>query len=741
MRYPLHVAFVWHMHQPHYLDEGSGEFLLPWVRLHAVKDYLHMVELLEDYPRIHATFNLVPSLIEQIESYAQGTAVDRAWRLSLRETLTPQEKAYVNSLFFSASRERLIKRYPRYWQLLRMREAAGGDLDLLGDAYWRDLTAWFNLAWIDPSWLRRDPVLSALAAKGSHFSQQDVGTILTKHREIIGATLPAYRRSQRRGQIEVSTSPYYHPILPLLIDSDSAREPSSWLTLPEERFQRPEDARAQLALAIQQYEGHFGRPPAGMWPSEGAVSQGVVDLLAQFPEIRWMATDEAILSASLHTGIDRNGWGYLSDPRFLYQPYWVRSGDHRAAVIFRDHYLSDRVGFTYHGWSGSQGAEDLMFRLASIREMVKDDQEPYLVSIILDGENCWEHYEENGECFLRALYERLSEADWVRTVTVSEFLKEYPPRREIPTLATGSWINGNLETWIGEDTQNQGWNYLRRTREALAKAEAGGAVPEEHVARAWRNMRAAEGSDWFWWYYSHNSSDQDDLFDRLFRQRLAGVYAAIGEPVPGWLSTPIVPRAPKMVSRALVGPISPPVSVDDMSPVHWNRAGFLDPRGSSGTMQQGSAFARRLYFGSDGLSLFLRLESFVSLKGYLVAAYLAPRGEAEPLEGDSLPGQRPADVLPVAGRAAWEVTVAPGSSGLVVSRWQENAGWATMGVESRLAAAEIVLEMGVFLAPLGLGPNSRLGLSLAIFRDGIVVQRLPEDGEIILDIPEQATSE
>ena len=236
MAHPLYVSFVWHMHQPYYLDGESGEYILPWVRLHATKDYLHMVDVLEDYPSVHATFNMVPSLVEQLQGYVDGTVYDRAWTVSLQERFSDEDKRYIDSLFFSISKDKFIRSYPRYWQLFRMREQAAGDLDLLGEAYWRDLVAWFNLAWIDPGWIQRDPVLRALVAKGGHFTREDVVSILEKQKELMGATLTAYRRLLRRGQIDLSASPYFHPILPLLIDSNCAVEPSPWLRLPEARF-------------------------------------------------------------------------------------------------------------------------------------------------------------------------------------------------------------------------------------------------------------------------------------------------------------------------------------------------------------------------------------------------------------------------------------------------------------------------------------------------------------------------
>ena len=330
------------------------------------------------------------------------------------------------------------------------------------------------------------------------------------------------------------------------------------------------------------------------------MSQDLIGVMPQVPELRWMASDEVILARSLGRSIERNGWGYLTDPAFLYQPYWVRSGEHRVAMVFRDHYLSDRIGFTYKDMTGRQAAEDLMFRFACIHEAVKDDDQPHLVSVILDGENCWEHFEQNGETFLRSLYEMISGQTRVQAVTVTEFLNRFPPRAEIPRLATGSWINGNLETWIGEEAQNRGWDYLTRARDAMSEAEASGKVAPEALEKSRLAMMAAEGSDWFWWYYSHNVSDQDDLFDTLFRHHLAAVYKALDMPVPDWVGNADHRGASEadQPGCARVRPILPwTAAMSHLSP--GRGAGYLEPSGSTGAMQQGSALLKRLYFGRD----------------------------------------------------------------------------------------------------------------------------------------------
>jgi alpha-amylase/alpha-mannosidase (GH57 family) len=739
MKHPLYVAFVWHMHQPYYLDAAGGEFVLPWVRLHATKDYLHMLDVLEDYPDVHATFNMVPSLVEQLQDYIDGRVYDRAWKVSLKEHLSAEDKRYIDSLFFSISRDKFIKSYPRYWQLFRMREEAGGDLDLLGEVYWRDLIAWFNLAWIDPGWIQRDPVLRALVAKGTHFTREDIATILERHKGLMAITLTAYRRMARGGQIELTTSPYFHPILPLLIDSTSAREPSPWLRLPETRFQRRGDALAQLHHAISFHEATFGRTPSGLWPSEGAVSQELVDALVDVPQVRWMASDEVILARSLGRHIERDGWGYLSDPRFLYQPYWVRSGDHRVAMVFRDHNLSDRIGFVYKDMGGRQAAEDLMFRFACIHEAVKHDPEPYLVSVILDGENCWEHYEHNGETFLRSLYEMLSTQTRIRAVTVSEYLDQFSPRREIARLATGSWINGNLETWIGEGPQNRAWDYLYATREAMAAELETREVSAEAEQRARLAMLAAEGSDWFWWYYSHNVSDQDDLFDSLFRQHLARVYNALDLKVPAWVYTPVVSGLPKLTSRAAGGYIRPVLEDEELSPISWSEAGYIDPAGSTGAMQQGSALLKRLYFGRDEASLFVRVESHSALSGYSIHIYLSRLDAVSP---NGSAAQRAGAAVATAGATLLgEVSVRTDSRSVEFNRWLEQDGWATVDWTGQIAFGEHALQVALPLDALEAGNAGALGISVALFADKQVVQRLPEKGVVVLDLRPAASEQ
>lgn len=526
MSHPLRVAFLWHQHQPDYRDPFDGAPRLPWARLHAAKDYLHMAELVADFPAIHCTFNFVPSLVEQLDAIANGRYVDAWQRLSLKGSWTRDEKQFLLDHF--TIHPRILARYPAY---ARLRDNASVDAP---DQFFIDLAACFNLAWIDPRAMERDDALRALARKSEGFTRDDIAAIIAKQGEIAARVIPFHRDLAARGQIEISLSPYYHPILPLLIDQGAAREALPNIEPPSKPFAHPEDAAEQIQRAVEAHRKYFGGDATGMWPSEGSVSDALIPLVQSV--FQWLATDEGILSRSLGTAIERDGDGHVTNPRVLYQPY--RQGD--LALIFRDHFLSNKISFAYQHLPAQDAARDLVNRLHVIRERLADEEHAYLVPIILDGENAWEAYENNADDFFRALYGLLSNDAALKTVTIGEYLRENPPREEISHLAAGSWINSNFDTWIGEPAHNCAWDLLAQTREALtAWQRAHDTAEEEVMQRAWDELYIAEGSDWFWWYSSRNNSGQDAMFDELFRGHLQNVYAIMGLPLPDELKEPI----------------------------------------------------------------------------------------------------------------------------------------------------------------------------------------------------------
>ncbi|MGC8880030.1 MAG: glycoside hydrolase [Anaerolineae bacterium] len=719
MQHPLYVAFVWHMHQPYYKDTTTGEYILPWTRLHGAKEYGHMAELLGQYPSVKATFNFVPCLVEQLQEYARGEAVDHALALSRQDHWSDEEKAYLLSFFFSANWERVIRPHRRYQQLLDLRHQARGGHYLFSDAYYYDLVAWFNLVWIDPTAVREDAALHALVEKGENFTRADIDLILEKQRERVARVLPLYAELQARGQIELTTSPYYHPILPLLIDLETARRASPDLPLPNCTFRHVEDALEQLRLAVEAHQAAFGQPPRGLWPPEGAVCPELPPLLQRYG-IHWFATDEAILARSLNISIERDAYGHVIRPHFLYQPYGIDG----LTVIFRDHVLSDRIGFVYQNMPGKDAAEDLIGRLRTIRERLNDAEHPYLVAIILDGENCWESYPEQGDPFLHHLYQALSDAEDLRTVTVSEYLETFAPRETLPQLATGSWIRGNLETWIGEADQNRAWEVLAQVRDDLVAWQ--NAVPGaglDVLEAAWRQIYIAEGSDWFWWYYSHNVSTEEPLFDRAFREHLAGVYRIIGLPVPVWLLQPIRSTAEPRDYRAISAYIAPHLEAGAEASLEWSGAGFLDATPSTGTMQRGErGLLRRLYFGYNPTFVYFRLEAWVALGPYEVSLFLHPETPSGAEGAFALPAEGTPLQTPFG--ASWRVDLQHGF-GAVLKTASPRGSWLEVDAAIESAVAERVWEVRVPCSALGVSLGHRIGVAAALLQEGQILEALP----------------
>jgi alpha-amylase/alpha-mannosidase (GH57 family) len=733
------------MHQPYYKDTVTGEYILPWTRLHGAKEYIHMAEVLAQYPRIKATFNFVPSLTEQIKEYARGQAIDRALALSRQDTWSDDDKAYILSFFFSINWGHVVRRHPRYSQLLDLRHQVKGEAALLDDHYYRDLVTWFNLAWLDHVALENDPDLRALVEKGQSFTREDTDLVLRKQQDDLARVLPLYSHLRDRGQIEIVTSPYYHSILPLLVDSSTAQRASPGISLPGPRFRHPEDAAEQIRLAVESHQAAFGEAPLGIWPPEGAVCPEILPILTHHG-FRWFASDEAILASSLGIPIERDAYAHLQAPHILYQPYAVLPSPishlpSPLAVIFRDHVLSDRIGFVYQSMEGREAAEDLIHRLQVAYERLGRETSPalsiaegfatpYLVSIILDGENCWESYPDYGDPFLHHLYQRLSEETTIETVTVSDYLERFPPRETIRHLATGSWIGGNLETWIGEAEQNRAWEVLGRVREELVAWQ--GATPGagfDVLEDAWRQIYIAEGSDWFWWYYSRNVSGQNHLFDRAFRQHLSRVYYAIGRPVPPWLTEPIQGLTGRQDYRPPSGYTVPRFSAAAEAGLEWTGAGFLEPVVSTGSMQRTDLVLRRLYFGYNPTALCFRLEARSALGPYDVSLFLV----IEPLgfEQLSLPlserERSPISHLPSPiFNANWRIDLLPGR-GATVRLVSERGGWLEVESAVQSAASERVWEVSVPLATFGLSLGAKVGVAAALAREGRIIETLPTE--------------
>ncbi len=534
----LPLAIIWHMHQPYYRHPQTSEFALPWVRLHASKDYLHMARLLQEFPRVKANFTMVPSLRDQLEEYARG-ADDEDTRLTMRTvegTLAPEEKEHMLRRFFSIHHGNVIHRYDEYRRLLQLGMATRDRPELLSDDYFVDLALWFNLAWIDPDDIRNDARLAELAQKGLGFSREDVRYVIGRQRFMASGVPHLYHRLERDGQVEMLTTPYYHPILPLLIDNRSALRADPEARLSDPPFAYPDDAAFQLEEAIASHERGFGVRPRGVWPPEGSVSPEATDAI-RAAGLEWFASDEGVLARSVGLELHRDDVGALVEPGLLYRPYRLGNG---AAAIFRDRVISDRIGFAYGEMTPNDAVGDLIWKLERARERLPDEGGPYLASIILDGENAWENYPNNGNDFLRYLYGKLQQDERFETVRVSEFLDRTPAQVELPNLHSGSWIDASFRVWCGEMVQARAWGALERTRR-FAQEQWG---PLRHMPKSVRQpLMVAEGSDWFWWYSSRNSSPEDVVFDELFRANLEVVWWFAGAEPPEDIRQPLLEPA------------------------------------------------------------------------------------------------------------------------------------------------------------------------------------------------------
>jgi alpha-amylase/alpha-mannosidase (GH57 family) len=535
------------MHQPLYKDRLSGQYLMPWVRLHAIKDYLDMPLILQDFPRIQQTFNLVPSLMEQLEDYGWHGAVDEQLLLTVKphEEYTAADKIYLLGSSFHANVERQIKPHQPYLELYTKRQRLldrGHTFQSMlaefsGQEY-ADMATWLNLVWFDPLWFAKNDELRSFAEQNSAFPVERRRRLIEIERELIRQTIPVYRQLQELGQIEVITSPYYHPILPLLIDSNVARLPSPHTKLPRRLYLHREDARRQIETGLNFYQEMFHQPARGMWPSELAVSPPALELVAQCG-VQWVVLDEALLQRTLDVTIYRDDHGNLNSAELICQPYRLNVGDQTINVFFREVVLSNEISFSYGRRAAQEAASALYLRLKHIQQRLFNWEREGVVVVALDGENCWETYEQDGGPFLRELYRRLSEDNTLKICTVSDYLEHNPPTTELYNIHSGSWIGADYHIWIGDPVKNRAWELLSATRQFLVTTLRGHNYPKDVQAQAWEEIYTAEGSDWFWWFGEPNNSADDPVFDQQFRLRLQNVYKLLGHDYPPDLDVPV----------------------------------------------------------------------------------------------------------------------------------------------------------------------------------------------------------
>jgi alpha-amylase/alpha-mannosidase (GH57 family) len=542
------------MHQPDYRDVVSNEYVLPWTYLHAIKDYSDMAYHLEMNPKARATFNFVPILLDQLEDYSNQflneDVRDPLLKLLVEPDLGNITKAQCQLIVqscFKSHHEKMLSPFPHYQRLLHMYQLVepmmmnDDDFHYLSAQYKADLLVWYHLAWCGESLRRHNTVIQALMAKGVLFSQQDREQLFKVIGETIAQLIPRYRTLMERGQIELSTTPYHHPILPLLLDFNTTHDAMPGAPLPENPGYAGGQGRAiSHVVAAKQYHANlFGKMPQGMWPAEGAVSHAGLSLLAEHG-VQWAATGQAVLANSLA----KSELNVDDKQDYLYQPYKVTDGQHDILCFFRDDQLSDKIGFEYAKIHSNDAIRDFIGTLENIHA-ANDTPHPKIVSVILDGENAWEYYPYNGYYFLKELYEGLSQHTDIVMSTFSDIVDLVKqdasmPITVLPQIAAGSWVYGTFSTWIGSNDKNQAWDLLCEAKKVydhvLASANQ---MTEEQLAACERQLAICEGSDWFWWFGDYNASDSVESFDRLYRRNLINLYTLLQQPIPDILNRAI----------------------------------------------------------------------------------------------------------------------------------------------------------------------------------------------------------
>ncbi len=613
----MNVVILWHMHQPYYVNPATRTAMMPWVRLHAVKGYLDMIDLLDAVPEVTVNFNFTPVLVKQIEEFVGRTVTDlwEEWSRKPAAELDDEEKRRLLENFFKINWDNLILPFPRYRELLEKRgrnwnsQTVDAVLESYTDADFRDLQTWYNLAWCGFSAERRFPILTELKKQGRDFTEEQKNRVLDIHQEILALILPLYRKASESGRAEITTTPFFHPILPLVYDTNLARRCMPHTTLPPQ-FSAPEDAAAQLRLSQELHTRVFGKAARGLWPSEGSIAPELIPLL-QAAGIEYFCTDEGNLFHSLEH--DPNWRGRRVDHLELFQGWRVTHEGARVNALFRERPLSDFIGFNASKGGAVQAADYLLHHLdhlASIRTAPH-----HAVLLALDGENAWESFPDGGEKFLTLFYQGIVANPKLRSRRLGDYFDEQPPQVEISRLHTGSWINSDFDIWIGDPEENKGWDWLGRTRDFLVQATRKETHPPEKIAAAWWEIYAAEGSDWFWWYGPDFTTDCDFLFDDLFRTHLKNVYHLLGFEPPAYLDIPICLPTGQITYSLPRQTLQPPVTGTLETFFDWVGAGVLDLARQQTAMFQADRIGQMLYYGFDDRHFYLRLDLLARPQG------------------------------------------------------------------------------------------------------------------------------
>lgn len=603
----LSIAFYWHMHQPVYQLSPTGDFLMPWVRLHAVKDYLDMALWAKKFDKLKLNFNFVPVLINAIINYGENEAHDIHSRLTItpQDELTNEDKIFILNNFFDANYQTMILANPEYHRLYQIVQSSGTeDTSIFSNQEYADLMALFNLAWIDPSFKTSNYELKKLVKKGKNYTLEDRIAIIQIQRDIIKKIIPTIRKLIEKNKIEITTSPYYHPILPILLDYKNIKKNSS----PANDLQDLKtdlDAKMQTKMALDRIEEVFGKRPRGVWPSEQCVSAKTLEMLSSLG-VEWSLSDEGILANSINFEFEHDFKGYIKEPYHLLKTYKYKTSTSDLKMVFRESTIPNLIGFEYQNHNPIATANDLYDRIKVLQsKILSSPDNEHLLTIALDGENCWENYLEDGASFLKTLYTLITEDDSLETVLLSDYLEKTKEDKLLPKIASGSWINRNFKLWIDEPVKDIAWTYLKRVRQDFANfVKREPLNPNIELAR--RELFICEGSDWFWWYGEPNDSGRDNIFDFLFRTHLKNVYRYLDLDTPKYLDDPlsdISTSKPSKYPKSLITPSINGKNVVDEDD-EWNNAGYIEI--PDGPVLRESKLFDKIRFGNDQNNFYLK---------------------------------------------------------------------------------------------------------------------------------------
>lgn len=609
----LNLAFIWHFHQPNYQADYNGDFLLPWARLHASKDYLDMLKWIDKFQNLRLNFDFSPVLLTALQKYLDG-AMDLHLKLFLKDVdeLSENEKIFILNNYFDLNYKNMVLKRPYFTELYNKRANADNlNVEMFSPQEYSDIMSNFTLSWIDESFKNEYEGLSELFDKQINYTLEDRRRIYDIQIDIIKRILTQYKEYQDKNKIEISTSPYYHPVLPLLVDFKN-KEIKNKENLPSNQS-FINDAKLQIELAIKKYEELFGKKPNGFWLSEQCICQKTTEMLSEYG-INWTISDEGILSKSLKKEFIRDFEGNLENPFDSAQVYKTK-GKNSIHVLFGDSFFSNLINFGYGNYDYRIAANDLYEKIKIIQSKLQNSpKENHLITIAMDGENCWETYQNDGNDFLNVLYGLISEDDTLNTVLVNDFIKENKCNT-LENLQPGSWIKRNFDLWIGEATKNVAWLYLssvekdfekyKQTALKNTKSEKEKKELEEKLFDAKREILISQGSDWYWWYGEPNESKSDGIFDFLFRSHLMNVYQILNLDVPQFLTVPLANASTRPL-RNPVAKINPTLeaSYDDVS--EWENAGFIFvPDGPTSNI---SRLIKNIHFGYDDTNLYFRFE-------------------------------------------------------------------------------------------------------------------------------------